>query len=98
MKNLFNNPVIAVLILLVFLTVGFLALALSGSSTMKRVEWETEIYHVKSGDSLWEISGEYCPSNVDRRDWIAEVKEINGLTSSNIRAGQRLKVLAPEED
>lgn len=63
--------------------------------TTDLVEWREETYIVQSGDSLWSISYNYCPENVDRREWIAEVQQINGLPNSNIRAGQRLIVITP---
>ena len=97
MMKLLNNPVIAVLILLVLITVAFLVLSLADFSTMDRVAWQEETYRVKSGDSLWELSGVYCPDNVDRREWIDEVQSLNGLTSSFIYPGQRLTVLVPKE-
>ena len=98
MMKLLNHPIIAILLLLVLLATGFLALGLAGRSTMEGVAWQEGTYDVKRGDSLWAIASEYCPENVDRRDWIREVKDINGLSDSTIYPGQRLTVLAPEED
>ena len=95
MLKILSNPLIAILLLIVFLAFGFLVLSLVGQSSMDRVEWVEEVYRVQSGDSLWEISGKYCPDNVDRREWIDEVQARNGLTSSFIYAGQRLYVFAP---
>lgn len=98
MTKYLNNPLITVLLLLVLIATCFLVLALVGGSTMDRVEWREETYRVQSGDSLWIISREYCPDNVDRREWIDAVQTRNGLTSSFIYPGQRLTVLVPVEE
>ena len=95
-NKIFNNSVTMMVILcLVLLVVSILVLNWAAGSTMDSVEWEKETYRVRSGDSLWEISGEYCPDSVDRREWINEVRDLNGLKGNTIRAGQRLTVLAP---
>lgn len=95
--KILSNPLIAVLLLIVLIAASFLVLSLAGQSTMGRVEWQEESYRVQSGDSLWAISYEYCPDDVDRREWVEEVRTINGLTSSVIHPGQQLTVLAVKE-
>jgi len=70
---------------------------LSLGSSMDRVEWREETYIVEKGDSLWSISGKFCPSNVDRNEWIAEVQLLNDIPESIIFPGDVLTVLAPEE-
>ena len=96
--KLLNNPLISVLLLLVLAAACFLVLALAGRPTMDRVEWREETYRVQSGDSLWAIANEFCPGSVDRREWIDEVQNLNGLASSSIYPGQRLTVLVPVEE
>lgn len=98
MTKLLNHPLIAVLLLFVLIAVSFLVLAVVDGATMDRVEWRQETYRVQSGDSLWTISREYAPENVDRNEWIAEVQRLNGLTSEFIYPGQRLTVLAVDEE
>lgn len=44
-----------------------------------------ETYEVEQGDTLYTISGEYGLT-------IAEIKEINGLTSNNLSVGQELRI------
>ena len=87
----------AVLCLLALIVAAVLLLNAVLVPTMSRVEWQRETYRVKSGDSLWTISRDFCPDNVDRREWIYEVQSINGLTSSFIYPGQQLIVLAVKE-
>lgn len=98
MTKFFESNLAAVSVLLVIAIVGVLVLNFAFQSTMERVDWLEETYRVQSGDSLWAISGRYCPDNVDRREWIAEVQDLNGLTSSVIYPGQRLTVLVPAEE
>ena len=97
MTKFSNSPALAVIALVLFAVICILVLRAAFASTMARVDWVEEEYRVKSGDTLWSISGEYCPDNVDRREWIAEVQELNGLDSSVIYRGQRLTVLVPVE-
>lgn len=46
---------------------------------------DTESYRVNRGDTLWSIARKHGTS-------VAELKELNGLESSRIRPGQRLRV------
>lgn len=50
---------------------------------------------IQSGDSLWSIAEEYCDDAYDGdiREYIAEIKELNSLTSDNIHAGKKLLVI-----
>jgi hypothetical protein len=98
MTKLLNHPLLAILLLLLLIACSFLALNVAFRPTMNRVDWQEDTYKVKSGDSLWEIAGEYCPDKVDRREWIEEVKTLNGMGDSMIHPGQKLTILVPEED
>lgn len=48
---------------------------------------------VESGDSLWSLATEYYP-NMNRKEAISLIKEINGLTSSTIYEGDVLMLPA----
>ena len=98
MVKLVYNPVLMILLLIVFALVSVLLLSIMGPPTMDRVEWREEAYIVQSGDTLWAISDMYCPDNVDRREWIEDVRVRNRLTDSIIYPGQSLLVLAPIEE
>ena len=81
------------------IAVALLILALLAlRPSMASVKWEEETYRVRSGDSLWSISGEYCPDSVDRQEWIHKVRKLNDIDGSIIYPGQVITVLAPEED
>ena len=97
MMKILNNPLIMALLLIVLIVASCLVLNVAAGSTMSRVDWKRETYRVQSGDSLWAISRDYCPDNVDRQEWINEIQEINGLTSSFIYPGQKITVLVPVE-
>ncbi|MBQ5951767.1 MAG: LysM peptidoglycan-binding domain-containing protein [Lachnospiraceae bacterium] len=48
---------------------------------------------IQSGDSLWSIAQAQDPDRVvSTRDYVNEVMRINGMTDTNIRAGQKLTV------
>lgn len=98
MTKLLENNLLLVFFLIMFAVLGILALNFAFSSTLNRVPWHMEIYRVKGGDTLWALSEKYCPEIVDRREWIEEIKEMNGMKTSTIYTGQLLKVLAPGED
>lgn len=54
-------------------------------------ELDEETYTVERGDSLWSISGEFCPSDMNRQDWISMVKSRNGI-GNIIQPGQKIVV------
>lgn len=98
MTKFLHSPWAAVLLVVVLLGLGLLALSVCFKSTMDAFDWREAPYRVQAGDSLWAIAGEYCPEGVDRREWIAEVQELNGLEDSVVYPGQRLRVLVPGEE
>ncbi len=63
-----------------------------GSGVLDRCKYYTSI-EVSAGDSLWSIAEEYMDAgNQSVYDYIDEIKEINGLKSDQIRAGEYLMV------
>lgn len=92
-----STPTVILLIALIVASVLVLNYALQ--PTMDGIEWQERTYRVQSGDSLWKISANYCPDGVDRREWVDEIRALNGMTDSIIHPGQTLTVLvAVEED
>lgn len=45
---------------------------------------------IAEGDTLWHIAERTLPERTDIREYIRQIREINGLENSNIRAGQKL--------
>ncbi len=66
---------------------GMATASLSGSSAA------FEYVTVGSGQSLWQLAEELAPA-ADPRDVIAEIMQLNQLTSSDVFAGQELAVPA----
>ena len=56
-----------------------------------RGQAEYETYIIQPGDTLWEICEEKFPDE-DPRKVIYEIKKINGLGTSEIRAFQKIEV------
>lgn len=52
---------------------------------------ETEVYTVKSGDTLYSIAKKYNLS-------VDELKKLNNLTSNNLSIGQKLNVSSPNQE
>lgn len=48
--------------------------------------------YVEQGDTLWEIAAEYNYNNIDMRDLVMRISELNGLEGSKIYPGQVLEV------
>lgn len=89
--------VVAAVAVVIFL-LGFFI----GSKNMSEVEARdysanTEKYYtaveVESGDTLWSIADEYMTAEYDDRDeYMSEVREMNNLTGSVIKAGTTIMV------
>lgn len=56
----------------------------------------TETATVYAGDTLWDISGEYCPPEIRRSEWIYEVKKMNGITAGNPLSPGEIEVIVYE--
>lgn len=81
----------------VAIAVGIIvALFVGSASTVGEVRWQEQEYIVQTDDTLWGIGSAYCPENVDIREWIDEVQEINGLSDSCIHAGDKLVIIVPQ--
>ncbi len=93
-KQIFER-VLLTFCLITLLAVGSSAI-LSKATTPDEVETVYYKYYaqieIQEGDSLWELAGEYMEHGPyeSRKDYINEVVEMNGLSSSKIIAGQNL--------
>lgn len=85
MKKLIVNTLL--IILAIYLFFMLITPAISGKT-------ECETYIVQPGDTLWEICEEKFPDE-DPRKVIYEIKKINGMETSEIRAFQKIEI--PEE-
>lgn len=71
------------------------ALLLAGAGRAER-EYSEETVTVQSGDTLWGISEQYCPDDMDKRDYVHMLEVDNGCTSA-IKAGDVLTVRVYEK-
>lgn len=70
--------------------VVLLLLASAGNATNEVTD--TFDYRVKSGDTLWNIAGEFGPQDADRRRIIAVIERINDVDASTLMAGQVIEI------
>ena len=61
----------------------------SATASAEKVDVSFDYVTVNSGDSMWELAKYYAPGE-DPRDWIADVVNLNGLTSTDLVAGQQI--------
>lgn len=47
---------------------------------------------VRSGDTLWDIAMVHAPQGSDVRNFVFDIKAVNGLETSNIQPGQVLQI------
>ncbi len=83
---------IALLIILLLISVGFIAKTVTAQSNKESIKLVTSV-EVKSGDTLWGIASDYFSDNYsDMNAYIKEIKSANGLTSDDIHAGNYIIV------
>ncbi len=79
---------ITILILLITSIFSFFLLKGKASQTPSYyLNW-----NVSKGDTLWKIAKCSLPEGRDIRDYICEIRQWNGLSSSNIVEGQTLEI------
>lgn len=61
-------------------------------------DWNEFSYTVSQGETLWEIADEYCPEDMDCREYIYEVKELNNMKTSDLAVGQTITLLTTEKE
>ncbi|MGE5631675.1 MAG: LysM peptidoglycan-binding domain-containing protein [Caulobacteraceae bacterium] len=76
---------ISMSLLITIMLISFFTLVVSarGSADLELVS-----KYVEEGDTLWNLSQEYVSNNMDIRDYIIKVMEVNNLKSANIRPGE----------
>jgi len=78
-------------VLLTAVAVVFFLLLASGAGAGNEVR-PTGVQVVVSGDTLWSIAAQYTPPGEDVRTTVIDIKRMNRLDGSLIRAGDRLVV------
>lgn len=75
--------------ILIFLLIGLFNISIANTD---KKEAEIIDYTITPGETLWSIAGEYTPNSKDVRETIYEIKKLNNMTTSNIYAGQTIKI------
>lgn len=78
----------AVLLLAIVMAVGFFSSNAQASATGSKAQFEYVTIH--AGQSLWDLADLYAGGDVNQRDWIASLVELNNLTSHDLQPGQRI--------
>lgn len=74
-------------------TVSAILIALLSSFTTRQAkEYDTVTVTIESGDTLWIIAEQYAPNDVDIRDYIHMMYQLNDGLTANIHAGDCLAV------
>lgn len=93
-RNLLLALISAILILSIFLIAGNIALfSRSKAAPMDHsYKYYTSI-EIQKGDTLWSIAEEHVTAEyASIQDYVAELKELNGLGDDGIHAGQYLTI------
>lgn len=91
-KKKFIKSILVLLFLIIILVFGF-----SNSFTKKEIKTTECDYIVSKGERLWDIAEQYKRPDQDIREYIYEIKKLNGLDESTIYEGQTIKVIVYEE-
>ena len=67
---------------------GFVNTAAANSQTSSSAA-KFEYVTVSAGQTLWDLAEQLAP-NSDPQDWMQDVVNLNGLTSTDLKPGQRL--------
>jgi hypothetical protein len=81
---------VAALVLLVVIS-GVLLLGRSAQAGSQSHPIRSTYRVVLPGETLWQIAGEIAP-NIDRRDTVSKIIELNALPGAGVLAGQRIAV------
>ena len=80
--------------LVLLFTAGLLTVKSSARSTEADRPRLYKSIEVAPGDTLWNIAEEYAPEfDMNVRDYLSELKEVNGMNSDRIIAGGHLIVI-----
>lgn len=80
-------------IMLLCFALGALVVAFAGDGQVQAAGVPSyEQVVVLPGDTLWSIAERRADKNVDIREYIVQLKKINGLASSSVQAGQVLQL------
>jgi len=85
-----SNLLVRLLSLLVLTVAVFLFLTVSSAAATEPITYDE--YRVRVGDTLWGIADTISEDDVDLREVVGELREINGLATSSLMAGDVILV------
>ncbi|MBD3107372.1 LysM peptidoglycan-binding domain-containing protein [Bacillus sp. AGMB 02131] len=88
MRNSFSFALITVILLFAFIFVY----KFSAGNSENYIE-----VTIKHGDTLWELAEEYNYDRMDISSFIVQVKQLNELNDSNIKAGDVILIPVSDE-
>ena len=80
---------------LLLCAVLLIAIVYNCTADCNTADMQKKIYIVQPNDTLWEIADEYCPKNMDKREYIFNLKKHNGL-GDYIQPGEHIEILVEE--
>lgn len=86
-----NNKKRMILTIIAVIIISMLTITAKSSRT-SYTERQTEEIYINRGETLWTLGRKYCSENEDVRDWISAVKQLNGMKSGTVYAGQTITV------
>lgn len=89
-KNKVRFTIFAVAMLLIMhsLVTGITGLNWANANSID----QHKTIHVNYGDTLWTIAAEYAPEDMDVREYIHIIKDINNLNSDSLDIGSKLEI------
>lgn len=69
---------------------GFVNTAAANSQTSSSAA-KFDYVTVSAGQTLWDLAEQIAP-NTDPQDWMQDVVNLNGLTSTDLKPGQRIAI------
>lgn len=72
--------------------IAFIVFAITSRSISKDKR-QYEEYTVQAGDTLWSIATEYKDEKQDTREYIYEIKKINNMTTSELKANEKITII-----
>lgn len=87
------TTLIIVIAVAIFLFSKISAFAGTADMNQPTYRYYTSI-EIQKGDTLWDLSDTYTKGfDVDRKEYIKEIKELNSLSSDEIHSGQHLVIV-----
>lgn len=72
-----------------------IAIIFKCTADCNKADLQKNIYVVQPDDTLWKIADEYCPKNMDKREYIFNLKKANAITGY-IQPGDHIEILVEE--